>query len=88
MYVEGGRFQRCRMCPLGVLYRLEQPGIPVSTNLRKEASVLECVAPKIVGAITEGCDVLAERFRTPALSLIALNLCAYDRWLRVHHNRR
>jgi hypothetical protein len=41
MYVEGDRFQRCRLCPLGVLYRLEQPGIPVSTNLRKEASVLE-----------------------------------------------
>lgn len=38
MYVEGDRFQRCRLCPLGVLYRLEEPCVPVSssTNLIKE----------------------------------------------------
>jgi hypothetical protein len=31
-YVEGDRFQRCRLCPLGVLYRLEKPDIPVSST--------------------------------------------------------
>lgn len=25
---EGGRFGECRMCPLGVLYRLEKPCVP------------------------------------------------------------
>ena len=27
-YVEGDRFHRCPMCPLGVIYRLEQPVVP------------------------------------------------------------
>lgn len=27
-YVEGDRFHRCPMCPLGVIYRLEQPTVP------------------------------------------------------------
>jgi hypothetical protein len=38
MYVEGDRFRRCKLCPLGVLYRLDQPGVPMSssTNLPKE----------------------------------------------------
>ncbi len=28
IYVEGDRFHRCSMCPLGVIYRLEQPTVP------------------------------------------------------------
>jgi hypothetical protein len=39
LYVEGHRFQRCRLCPLGVLYRLEGPCVPTSSsnvNLPKE----------------------------------------------------
>ena len=39
IYVEGGTFRRCRMCPLGVLYRLEKPCVPMSatnTNFRQE----------------------------------------------------
>jgi hypothetical protein len=37
-YVEGGRFRRCKLCPLGVMYRLDQPGVPISSsaNLPKE----------------------------------------------------
>ena len=27
-YVEGDRFHRCPVCPLGVIYRLEQPVVP------------------------------------------------------------
>jgi hypothetical protein len=26
VHVEGERFEPCKLCPLGVLYRLEQPG--------------------------------------------------------------
>jgi hypothetical protein len=38
MYFEGHRFQRCKLCPLGVLYRLEGPCVPTSSriNLPKE----------------------------------------------------
>jgi hypothetical protein len=43
IYVEGSRFRRCRLCPLGVLYRLEEPGaMSSSTHLAKEESVLGC----------------------------------------------
>ena len=38
IYVEGERFRRCGLCPLGVLYRLDEPGVPMTsnTNLAKE----------------------------------------------------
>ncbi|MGA3197422.1 MAG: hypothetical protein ABSD39_20695 [Terriglobales bacterium] len=28
IFVEGARFRGCRICPLGVLYRLEEPCVP------------------------------------------------------------
>jgi hypothetical protein len=28
VHLEGERFERCRLCPLGVLYRFEQSGLP------------------------------------------------------------
>jgi hypothetical protein len=31
IYVEGARFRGCRMCPLGVLYRLEEQCVPTSS---------------------------------------------------------
>lgn len=31
IYIEGARFRGCRMCPLGVLYRLEEQCVPTST---------------------------------------------------------
>jgi len=30
VYLRGSKFQRCRICPLGVLYRLEEPTVPIS----------------------------------------------------------
>jgi hypothetical protein len=30
--VEGDRFHRCPMCPLGVIYRLEQPAVPAESK--------------------------------------------------------
>ena len=38
MCVEGQRFPGCRLCPLGVLYRLEKPGVPIfsATNLPEQ----------------------------------------------------
>jgi hypothetical protein len=27
VHIEGDKFEQCRMCPLGVLYRLEQSGV-------------------------------------------------------------
>jgi len=30
VYLKGSKFQRCRMCPLGVLYRLEEPSVSIS----------------------------------------------------------
>lgn len=27
VHVEGDKFEPCKLCPLGVLYRLEQPGM-------------------------------------------------------------
>ncbi len=32
MHFEGGRFQPCWLCPLGVLYRLEEPCVPTSSG--------------------------------------------------------
>ena len=32
-YIEGETFQRCRVCPLGVLYRLEEPCVPSAGSL-------------------------------------------------------
>jgi hypothetical protein len=32
IYVEGDRFCRCRLCPFGVLYRLEEPYVPLSSR--------------------------------------------------------
>jgi len=37
VYVKGSRFQRCRTCPLGVLYRLEEASIPVSSITAADA---------------------------------------------------
>ena len=27
LYVEGAHFERCKLCPFGVLYRLEEPSV-------------------------------------------------------------
>ena len=32
VYIKGTQFQRCRMCPLGVLYRLEEPTVLISSE--------------------------------------------------------
>jgi hypothetical protein len=42
VHVEGERFESCKLCPLGVLYRLEQPGVqtPLLANLGHEALAL------------------------------------------------
>jgi hypothetical protein len=43
IYIEGARFRGCRMCPLGILYRLEEQGIPVSyPNLRAAEGLRAC----------------------------------------------
>ncbi len=42
IYLEGDHFQRCKLCPLGVLYRLEVPCVPhtqVVTAPREEFTV-------------------------------------------------
>jgi hypothetical protein len=39
MYVGGDRFQRCRLCPLGVLYRLEEPDSPISSTTEGELAL-------------------------------------------------
>ena len=31
-YDEGARFQPCGLCPLGVLYRLDEPFVPISSK--------------------------------------------------------
>ena len=40
--VEGERFEPCKLCPLGVLYRMEQPGVqpPLLASLGHEALAL------------------------------------------------
>jgi hypothetical protein len=42
IHVEGERFEQCKLCPLGVLYRLEQPGVqtPLLAKLGHEALAL------------------------------------------------
>jgi hypothetical protein len=42
VHVEGERFEPCKLCPLGVLYRLEQPGVQTHllANLGHEARAL------------------------------------------------
>ena len=42
IYAEGARFRRCRLCPLGVVYRLEQPGVPSSSLKLVETSPVLC----------------------------------------------
>jgi hypothetical protein len=39
VHVEGDRFEPCKLCPLGVLYRLEQHGLqtPLLTGFGQEA---------------------------------------------------
>jgi len=39
VHVEGEGFEQCKLCPLGVLYRLEQPGVqtPLLADLGHEA---------------------------------------------------
>jgi hypothetical protein len=39
IHVEGDKFQECRLCPLGVLYRLDQSGLhnPLFATPRLEA---------------------------------------------------
>ena len=38
IHVEGERFEPCRLCPLGVIYRLEQSGLhrPLFASLSQE----------------------------------------------------
>jgi hypothetical protein len=38
IYVEGNRFEPCKLCPLGVIYRLEQSGLqrPLFVTLSHE----------------------------------------------------
>ena len=38
LHIEGDKFEECRLCPLGVLYRLEQSGLqrPLFANLSQE----------------------------------------------------
>ena len=40
--VEGEKFEPCKLCPLGVLYRMEQPGVqtPLLAHLGHEALAL------------------------------------------------
>ena len=39
LHIEGDKFEECKMCPLGVLYRLEQSGLnrPLFADPRLEA---------------------------------------------------
>jgi hypothetical protein len=39
VHIEGDKFEPCRLCPLGVLYRLEQPGAqwPLFTSFANQA---------------------------------------------------
>jgi hypothetical protein len=38
VHIEGDRFEQCTMCPLGVLYRLEQAGVqrPLFADLKMQ----------------------------------------------------
>ncbi|MGA6982867.1 MAG: hypothetical protein WBZ11_15040 [Candidatus Sulfotelmatobacter sp.] len=38
IYIEGNHFEACRLCPLGVIYRLEHSGLqrPVFVNIAQE----------------------------------------------------
>ncbi|MFY9790263.1 MAG: hypothetical protein WA474_00140 [Candidatus Sulfotelmatobacter sp.] len=42
VHIEGDRFEQCGMCPLGVLYRLEQSGVqrPLFVNPQLDAMAL------------------------------------------------
>ena len=42
VHIEGDRFEPCGMCPLGVLYRLEQSGVqrPLFVNPQLDAMAL------------------------------------------------
>jgi hypothetical protein len=42
IYVEGERFETCKLCPLGVLYRLEQSGVqrPLFANISQEMTAV------------------------------------------------
>jgi hypothetical protein len=42
VHIEGDKFERCRLCPLGVIYRLEQPGAqwPLFANPAQQGMVL------------------------------------------------
>jgi hypothetical protein len=42
VHIEGDRFEPCRMCPLGVLYRLEHSGVqrPLLADPQLEAVAL------------------------------------------------
>jgi len=42
MCFEGTRFQRCRICPLGVLYRLKEPCVPTAFPVRRAGRLAAC----------------------------------------------
>ncbi len=33
LYVEGSKFRSCKACPLGLIYRLHEPGVPNAFRL-------------------------------------------------------
>lgn len=42
LYLEGSRFPECRICPAGVLYRLESPCVKMQMPMIPEMAVAAC----------------------------------------------
>jgi hypothetical protein len=39
LYVEGSKFRRCKVCPLGLIYRLQEPSVPTPYALLSAGSL-------------------------------------------------
>ena len=59
LYFEGNRFHRCKLCPLGVLYRLEEPCVPTSSSINLPNERLSPLMP--VGVATKQSSTMPDR---------------------------
>jgi len=42
LYFEGSRFPECKVCPAGVLYKLESPCVPIAMPAVTEIAATAC----------------------------------------------
>jgi hypothetical protein len=76
LYFEGNRFHRCKLCPLGVLYRLEEPCVSTSSsiNLPNELAPLVPVGiaakQSSTSPVRNSCSGLATALLTGAHSAV------------------